>query len=346
MPECLITPDHYRPPLAIREVERAIKGIKDFFEENLAEGLGLTRVTAPLFVREGTGINDDLNGIEQPVRFPVKADPSTRAEIVQSLAKWKRLALARYGFQVGEGLYTDMNAVRPDEELDNLHSIYVDQWDWEKIIRPEDRTLETLKETVRATYDVVCRTEFFIAARYSQLRPVLPESIHFVTSEALAEQYPDLSPKEREDRICKEHGAVFLIGIGGELPNGTIHDGRAPDYDDWSFQRPDGGVGLNGDILVWNPVLRRAFEISSMGIRVDAKSLMYQLAIRGAEERATLPFHRKLLDGELPQTMGGGIGQSRLCMFYLRSAHIGEVAVGLWPREMEKACAAAGIPLL
>jgi aspartate--ammonia ligase len=342
----LITPTCARPRLEVRDVETAIKTIKDFFETQLAHALNLTRVSAPLFVRAGEGINDDLNGVEAPVRFRVKGDHDAEAEIVQSLAKWKRMALARYGFQPGEGLYTDMNALRPDEPLDNLHSVYVDQWDWEKVITKDQCNVETLKETVRAIYDVLCRTEFHMASRHSALRPMLPERIVFLSTEELARRYPDLTSKEREDRICREHGAVFLMGIGADLPDGVPHDGRAPDYDDWTTERPDGGRGLNGDILVWHPVLEQAFEISSMGIRVDAKVLRRQLKIRGCEDRERFTFHRLLLNGALPQTMGGGIGQSRLCMFYLRSAHIGEVSVGLWPQEMEAACAKAGIFLL
>jgi aspartate--ammonia ligase len=346
MSTTLVLPEGYDPLLGRREVESAILDIKSFFQAQLAEALGLTRVTAPLFVRAGTGVNDDLNGLERPVSFRVKGDNGAEVEMVQSLAKWKRLALARYGFKPGEGLYTDMNAVRPDEVLDNLHSIYVDQWDWEKIITPEERTLDMLNETVRTIYKVICRTEFHIASRYPQIRPVLPDEIVFCTTEEIAGRYPDLLPKEREDRICAEHHAVFLVGIGADLADGRPHDGRAPDYDDWTTQRPDGGRGLNGDILLWNPVLNQAFEISSMGIRVDAECLRLQLKIRGNEDRATLQFHKMLLDGELPQTMGGGIGQSRLCMFFLRTAHIGEVAVGIWPEEMEKACAEANVFLL
>ncbi len=342
----LILPKNYRPLLSVRQIEAAIKDIKDFFERNLAQALNLQRVTAPLFVRSGTGVNDDLNGVERPVRFCVKDDGEAPVEIVQSLAKWKRMALARYGYAVGEGLYTDMNALRPDESLDNLHSIYVDQWDWEKIILPSQRTRETLEAVVRAIYDVICRTEFHIASQHSSIRPVLPETIHFVTSEELYRQYPDLSPREREDQVCAEHKAVFILGIGAELPDGRPHDGRAPDYDDWSTPRPDGGRGLNGDILLWNPVLGRAFEISSMGIRVDPPTLVEQLKIRGLEERARLPFHRMLLNGGLPQTIGGGIGQSRLCMFFLRTAHVGEVSVGIWPESMERACSQANIALL
>ncbi len=339
-------PKDYRPILNTREVEAAIKDIKDFFERNLAAALSLQRVTAPLFVRSGTGVNDDLNAVEQPVRFRVKEDNDAEVEIVQSLAKWKRLALKRYGFRVGEGLYTDMNAIRPDETIDNLHSIYVDQWDWEKIITPEERSRETLEDVVRAIYDVICRTEFHIASQHSAIRPILPHRIAFVTSEELCGRYPDLNPRQREDRICAEHRAVFILGIGAELPDGRPHDGRAPDYDDWITPRPDGGRGLNGDILLWNPVLKQAFEISSMGIRVDADTLVKQLEIRGFEHRKELMFHRMLLEGELPQTMGGGIGQSRLCMFYLRTAHIGEVACGIWPDEMQQACAAANVMLL
>lgn len=339
-------PEGYEPTLDVRQRETAIKDIKDFFERELAAALGLCRVTAPLFVRSGTGLNDDLNGVEQPVRFSVKEDGNAQVEIVQSLAKWKRMALAEYGFEVGEGLYTDMNAVRPDETIDELHSIYVDQWDWEKAISPEQRNLDTLRETVEAIYDCVCRTEFHLASQYSNIRPVLPEKILFVTSEELCQRWPDVDPRERENRICAEHRAVFVIGIGGSLPNGEIHDGRAPDYDDWTTPNAAGGRGLNGDILIWNPVFNRAFEISSMGIRVDPATLREQLKIRQLEERLTLDFHSKLLAGQLPQTMGGGIGQSRLCMFFLRSAHVGEVACGVWPDAMREECRKSNITLL
>lgn len=342
----LLIPEDYHPRLALLEVEQAIKNIKDFFENNLANSLNLTRVTAPLFVRTGTGINDDLNGVEQPVCFEVKGDNSEKVEMVQSLAKWKRLALARYGFKEGRGLYTDMNAVRPDEDLDNLHSIYVDQWDWEKVINVKQRSLDTLKDTVRIIYDAICRTEFYIASLYSNIRPVLPHDITFITAQDLLNRYPNDDPKERENKICEEYQAVFVIGIGAALSNGKAHDGRAPDYDDWSSLRADGGVGLNGDILVWHPVLKQAFEISSMGIRVDVETLKCQLAMTNNQERAKLMFHKKLLNGELPQTIGGGIGQSRLCMFFLRTAHIGEVAVGIWPSEMEEKCRQANVFLL
>jgi len=346
MPNHWGLPDDYRPLLSIHQIEAAIKDIKDFFERNLAESLNLRRVTAPLFVRSGTGVNDDLNGVERPVRFRVKDDGDCEVEIVQSLAKWKRMALARYGFAVGEGIYTDMNALRPDETLDAIHSIYVDQWDWEKIISPEERNRSTLEATVRSIYDVICRTEFHIASQFSSIRPILPEKIFFVTTEDLCRMYPKLAPRQREEQIVAEHGAVFVMGIGGMLSDGQPHDGRAPDYDDWSTPRSDGGRGLNGDIFLWNPVLKRAFEISSMGIRVDAAMLVEQLRIRGLQQRAELPFHRMLLNGELPQTMGGGIGQSRLAMFLLRTAHVGEVSVGIWPESMQKACQAANIPLL
>jgi aspartate--ammonia ligase len=342
----LILPAGYEPKLGVREVEVAIKEIKDFLEKNLAKALNLTRVTAPTFVKTGTGINDDLNGTERPIRFHVREYGEGEVEIVQSLAKWKRLALARYGFREDEGLYTDMNAIRPDDRLDSTHSIYVDQWDWERVIAAEARTRETLERTVRAIYDVVRRTELYVASHYATIHPCLPREIAFVTSEDLCARIPGVSPREREERIVREHGAVFVMGIGADLADGQPHDGRAPDYDDWITPRPDGGRGLNGDILVWNPVLERSFEISSMGIRVNAASLREQLKIRGVEERETLLFHRALLAGEMPQSIGGGIGQSRLCMFYLRTAHIGEVAVGVWPPEMEAACARANIFLL
>jgi len=346
MPSSLFLPQGYRPTLDLHALESAIKDIKDFFEHNFASALNLQRVTAPLFVRSGTGINDDLNGVEQPVRFHVKDDGGAPVEIVQSLAKWKRLALARYGFQVGEGIYTDMNAIRPDETIDNTHSIYVDQWDWEKILTPDQRDLRMLKTTVEAIYDVICRTEFHIASRHSNIRPILPARVHFVTAEALRARYPQLHPRQREDRICAEHKAVFVIGIGGQLSDGQPHDGRAPDYDDWTTPHGEGGRGLNGDILLWHPVGERAFEISSMGIRVDPPTLLRQLAERKLTERQELPFHRMLLAGQLPQTMGGGLGQSRLCMFFLRTAHVGEVACGIWPDAMVQQCAAANITLL
>ncbi len=342
----LMLPEGYEPLLGMRETEYAIKEIKDFFERNLAQALNLVRVSAPLFVRAGTGLNDDLNGVERPVSFPVSSLDDEKVEVVQSLAKWKRYTLGELGFPVGEGLYTDMNAIRPDETLDNLHSIYVDQWDWEKVIDEKDRTLETLKKTVRDIYDVICRTEFHLAARIRGLRPVLPEHITFLTSQELLDRYPGMTPLERESAAAREYGAIFVIGIGGPLSDGSIHDGRAPDYDDWITPRADGGCGLNGDIIVWHPVLQRAFELSSMGIRVSPETLRRQLAIRGVEHWASRPFHARLLAGELPFTIGGGIGQSRLCMFFLRTAHVGEVAVGVWPDEMVRICAEHGIHLL
>ena len=339
-------PSRYEPTLDIRQRETAIKDVKDFFERELAAALGLRRVTAPLFVRSGSGVNDDLNGVERPVRFRVKEDGDAEVEIVQSLAKWKRLALKEYGFEVGEGIYTDMNAVRPDETIDELHSIYVDQWDWEKVITPEQRNLDTLRTTVEVIYDCICRTEFHLASQYANIRPVLPEGIAFLTSEEMCDRWPDVDPRERENLACEEYGAVFVVGIGGELPDGKLHDGRAPDYDDWTTPNSAGGRGLNGDILIWNAVLGRAFEISSMGIRVDPATLKEQLEIRGLQERLQLDFHRKLAAGELPQTMGGGIGQSRLCMFFLRAAHVGEVACGIWPDDMREACRRANVLLL
>lgn len=342
----LILPPGYRALLSPKQTERAILRLKDAFQTNLAFELNLTRVTAPLFVRSGTGINDDLNGVERPVRFQIGHMDNEEAEIVQSLAKWKRLALADLGFAVGEGIYTDMNAVRPDDPIDNTHSIYVDQWDWEVVLSREQRTIDFLKETVRTIYDVVRRTEKFIAHEYEELEPYLPDEIQFVHTIELAKNYPDLSPREREDRACREFGAVFIIGIGGELPGGGIHDGRAPDYDDWSTSTGDGLIGLNGDIFVHNRLLDSAYEISSMGIRVDAEALERQLEIRGTTERRELYFHKRLLSGDLPLSMGGGIGQSRLSMLLLQKAHIGEIQAGIWPDDMTTACRNHGITLL
>ncbi len=346
MDDTLILPSGYRPILDARHTERAIQKIKDAFQTALAYELDLVRVTAPLFVRSGTGINDDLNGVERPVRFALGEMGDAQAEIVQSLAKWKRMALADLGFAPGEGLYTDMNALRPDDSMDNLHSVYVDQWDWERAIAPEDRTLETLLSTVRTIYDVIRRTERFICYEYADLSPELPDAITIVHAEELRARFPDMAPRERELQVCREHGAVFVIGIGGALGDGSIHDGRAPDYDDWSTEVAPGRAGLNGDILVYNRVLDVPFELSSMGIRVDAAALDRQLDIRSLGERRSLMFHRRLLAGELPQSIGGGIGQSRLAMFYLRKAHIGEIQSSIWPEEMVARCADAGIPLL
>ncbi len=346
MSEELILPSGYTPVLDARHTERAIQNIKDAFQTALAYELNLIRVTAPLFVKSGTGINDDLNGVERPVRFAIGGLGDQQAEIVQSLAKWKRLALAELAFQPGEGLYADMNALRPDDSMDNTHSIYVDQWDWERVILPEERTLETLHHTVEIIYDVIRRTERFICHEYDHLTPELPRKITFIHAEDLRRQFPDLSPKERELQVCREHGAVFVIGIGGTLGDGSIHDGRAPDYDDWSTETAPGYSGLNGDILVYNRILDTAFELSSMGIRVDPEAIVRQLKIRDAEDRRELPFHRDLLAGKLPESIGGGIGQSRLAMFYLRKAHIGEIQSGIWPADMEEVCRKAGIPLL
>jgi aspartate--ammonia ligase len=342
----LVIPKNYSSILTLKETERAIKMIKDFFELNLAAELKLRRVTAPLFVQRGTGINDDLNGIERPVSFEVKDMDGTVAEIVHSLAKWKRMMLADYGIANTYGLYTDMNALRPDEELDNIHSIYVDQWDWEKILLPNDRNLAYLKDIVRRIYAVIKRTEFIVYENHPDIIPILPDEIHFIHAEELLERYPDLNPKEREHEIAKEHGAVFIIGIGAVLANGEPHDGRAPDYDDWSTETEKGFKGLNGDIVVWNPILENAFELSSMGIRVDRTAMLRQLEIQGKSERKSLLFHKRLLNGEFPESVGGGIGQSRLCMYFLRKAHIGEVQASLWPGQMHDHCSKSGIILM
>jgi len=342
----LVIPPNYQPLLDLRETEKAIQLIKEFFQTNLAFELNLTRVTAPLFVPSGTGINDDLNGIEKPVSFPVKAMDGKRVEVVQSLAKWKRMMLADYHFRHGEGLYTDMNAIRPDEILDNTHSLYVDQWDWERVISAEERTIPFLKKIVRRIYDVIRRTECYIGHCFPVLKPMLPEQITFVHTEELEARYPEIGPRERELAACKEHGAVFVIGIGGALTDGRPHDGRAPDYDDWSTPSGEGFKGLNGDILVFNPVLDSHFELSSMGIRVDREALERQLEIRNCTERRELLFHKRLLGGELPLCIGGGIGQSRLCMLYLRKAHVGEIQAGIWPEEMIETCRKNNVSLL
>ncbi|HNQ37119.1 MAG TPA: aspartate--ammonia ligase [Prolixibacteraceae bacterium] len=342
----LYIPKNYRSLLDVTQTEQAIKLVKDFFQINLASALRLRRVTAPLFVRKGTGINDDLNGIERPVSFPIKEMNDEGAEIVQSLAKWKRMALADMGLPSGYGIYTDMNAIRPDEELTNIHSLYVDQWDWERVITPEERTLDYLMKTVRQIYSAVVRTENLVQDYYPHIKPCLPEEITFFHAEELAAMYPELTPRDRETRVARDYGAVFIIGIGGVMPNGEVHDGRAPDYDDWTTPTVDGYRGLNGDIVIWNEVLERAFEISSMGIRVDQNALLKQLKIRHLEERSQLYWHQLLLGGKLPQTIGGGIGQSRLCMFFLRKAHIGEIQSSIWPGEMVSRCRANGIHLL
>ena len=338
-------PENYQSILDVKETEKAIKLIKDFFQINLAEALNLERVTAPLFVKAGTGINDDLNGVERPISFYIKNINNTKAEVVQSLAKWKRLTLANLKMNPGEGIYTDMNAIRPDEILDDLHSLYVDQWDWEKVISKEERNLEFLINIVRKIYLVLKRTEYIINKQYPEIKPILPEEIYFVHSEELDKRYPHFTPIEREYAICKEYGAVFIIGIGAPLENGQPHDGRAPDYDDWTTPT-EKGLGLNGDIIVWYPVLEKAFEISSMGIRVDQQVLEKQLEMTGTTERKELFFHKKLLKGELPLSIGGGIGQSRLCMLFLRKAHIGEIQSSIWPDAMTEDCRKNNIFLL
>ncbi|MBI5935327.1 MAG: aspartate--ammonia ligase [Chloroflexi bacterium] len=342
----LIIPQGYQPALDVRQTEKAIKLVKDFFETSLATELKLSRVTAPLFVLKGTGVNDDLNGVESPVSFPVADISGQTAEVVQSLAKWKRMMLADYEIARGYGLYTDMNAIRPSEELDNTHSLYVDQWDWERVIHAEERNLDFLKSIVRRIYSVMKRTEFQVYDNYPFIEPELPEEILFVHSEDLQKEYPKLSPRERETEIVRKHGAVFIIGIGASLQDGKPHDGRAPDYDDWTVETKPGYKGLNGDIVIWNDVLKRAYEISSMGIRVDRESLLRQLKLSGTEARQHLFFHKRLLNDELPLSIGGGIGQSRLCMYYLRKAHIGEIQVSIWPPEMIQQCRSSNIALL
>jgi aspartate--ammonia ligase len=332
----LTLPEGYKSYLNLKETEKAIKYIKVFFQTNLAKELNLTRISAPIVVLSRTGVNDTLTGIEKPISFDL-TDMNEKAEIVQSLAKWKRIALADYDFKYGEGLYTDMNAIRPDESLDNLHSIYVDQWDWERVVKREERNLEFLGYVVRKIYKVIRETEKEVCQRYKQIPvPFLPEKIHFIHSEDLEERNPDFSPQEREDAICKEKGAVFIIGIGAKLKGGKPHDGRAADYDDWSTETEEGKKGLNGDILAWYPLLNCAMELSSMGIRVNKESLLRQLKIKRELNKVNLYFHQRLLQGELPLSIGGGIGQSRLCMFFLRKAHIGEVQSSIWPDEVRK----------
>ena len=333
----IVIPEGYKPLLNLKETQIAIKQVKDFFQRELAAELNLKRVSAPLFVSPDSGLNDNLNGVERPVSFGIKEQDDKPFEIVHSLAKWKRLALKRYNFNVGEGLYTDMNAIRRDEETDNIHSIFVDQWDWEKIIPADARNEKTLRDTVKAVYEALRVTEKYVANKYDYVECFLPEEITFITTQELEDLYPDMSAKEREYEIVKKYGAVFLMQIGDILSNGEKHDGRAPDYDDWK---------LNGDILVYYPVLDIALELSSMGIRVNAEVLAEQLKKAGCEERAELPFQKDLLEGRLPQTIGGGIGQSRICMFFLRKAHIGEIQVSVWPDEIYDEAAARGITIL
>ncbi len=333
----LILPKEYDPRLTVRQTQEAIKYIRDTFQKEFGKEMNLERISAPLFVERSSGLNDDLNGTERKVSFDLADMPGDTVEVVQSLAKWKRMALARYGFQPGEGLYTNMNAIRRDEELDNLHSCYVDQWDWEKVIAREQRTIETLQSVVRQIFKVIKHMEHEVWYKYPQAVKRLPEDIYFIDSEELRAKYPDKTPKERENLIAKEHGCVFVMRIGGPLGDGKPHDGRAPDYDDWE---------LNGDILFWYETLGCALEVSSMGIRVDETSLAEQLKKAGCEERRELPYHKMLLEGRLPYTIGGGIGQSRLCMLLLDRAHVGEVQASLWPEEMRRECEAAGIILL
>ncbi len=342
----LVIPENYQPKLNLKETEKAIKLIKDFFQLNLASELKLRRVTAPLYVKQGTGINDDLNGVERPVAFPLKCLNDEKAEIVQSLAKWKRLKLADYEIDMGYGLYTDMNAIRPDEDLDNTHSLYVDQWDWERSINAEERNVDFLKSIVNSIFAILKRTEFVIYENYPHIKPSLPKEITFLHTEELLEMYPDLEPADREDKAAEKYGAIFLIGIGHKLVNGKPHDGRAPDYDDWTSETINGYKGLNGDIILWNPVLKSAFEISSMGIRVDKEALIKQLDITGTNDRKKLYFHKRLLNNELPLSIGGGIGQSRLCMYFLKKAHIGEIQASIWPDEMIEECKKHNIQLV
>ena len=330
-------PEGYRSPQPIKETEIAIKEVKDYFERALASALNLTRVSAPLFVKPESGLNDNLNGVERPVTFGIKEQDDAEVEIVHSLAKWKRLALREYGFEVGEGLYTDMTAIRRDEETDNIHSIYVDQWDWERIIDKSERNEGTLKETVFRIYMAIKQTEYYICGKHHFMDPFLPNEITFITTQELEDMYPDKTPKERENLITKEKGAVFLSKIGGALNSGERHDGRAPDYDDWD---------LNGDILVYYPVLDMALELSSMGIRVDEEALDRQLKISGCEDRASMPFQKDVLEANLPYTIGGGIGQSRICMFFLQRAHIGEVQSSIWPKEVHEIAKANGVNIL
>ena len=333
----LILPEGYKALLNPLETQRAIKKIKDYFQSELAYGLSLRRVSAPLFVVPESGLNDNLNGVERRVDFTLKDMDEKRVEIVQSLAKWKRYALGKYGIKPGHGIYTDMNAIRRDEEMDNLHSVYVDQWDWEKVITKEQRSTEYLHETVTTIYNAVKNLGDYVNRLYRDVQTEIPNEIYFITAQELEDLYPNKTPKEREDLICRDHGAVFIEKIGGALRSGKKHDGRSPDYDDWE---------LNGDIILWNDVLNRAFEISSMGIRVDAVAMDRQLKLAGNEDRRQLPYHRAVQNDELPYSIGGGIGQSRLCMYFLRKAHIGEVQVSVWPQEMTEECRRHGIFLL
>lgn len=342
----LLKPTNYKALLDLKQTELAIKKIKDFFLSSLSTELRLRRVTAPLFVLRGLGLNDDLNGVERPVSFPIKDMNEATAEVVHSLAKWKRVTLAEYNIEPGFGIVTDMNAIRSDEEMDNIHSLYVDQWDWERVIKAENRNIAFLKKIVNKIYSAILRTEFYICETYPQLKPFLPEDVFFIHSEELAKMYPGKSAKEREDLICKKYGAVFIMGIGGKLSDGKEHDLRDPDYDDWSTPNEEGFLGLNGDLLIWYPILERSIELSSMGIRVDKEALERQLKLQGKEERKKLYFHQRLLNDTLPLSIGGGIGQSRLCMILLHKAHIGETQSSIWPDSMRQECKEAGMTLI
>lgn len=337
-----IFPKGYRSLIDQKQTEKAIKFVKDTFERELSGELCLSRFTSPLFVAKGSGINDDLNGVERPVSFQVGNMNNTSMEIVQSLAKWKRMALADHGFEPGRGLYTDMNAIRPDDDIDAIHSIYVDQWDWEKVMAPDQRCLDYLKQTVSKIYEAMKRTQFLVSESFSQCKADLPEDITFISSQKALELYPDLDPVSREKRLAQEHGAIFIMGIGAALSDGVSHGGRSPDYDDWSTPNSEGFEGLNGDIIVWDKIRGDSLELSSMGIRVDNEALLRQLEIRGCMDRKNLYWHKRLLNGDFPQTIGGGIGQSRLCMFLLKKAHIGEVQASVWPDEVHEAAKAAG----
>ncbi|MDO9154887.1 MAG: aspartate--ammonia ligase [Paludibacter sp.] len=342
----LFKPANYKPILNLQQTELGITKIKDFLQSNLSAELRLRRVTAPLFVLQGTGINDDLNGVERAVSFPIKDFGDARAEVVHSLAKWKRMTLGDYEIENGYGIYTDMNAIRADEELGNIHSLYVDQWDWERVMTAEERNIDFLKMIVRRIYATLLRTEYLVSESFPEIKPILPEAITFIHAEELRCLYPDKTPKEREYEIAKKYKAVFIIGIGCLLGDGKKHDGRAPDYDDWTTIGENGLPGLNGDIILWNPVLELPLEISSMGIRVDKEALLRQLEMDGKQDRLLMYFHKRLMDDTFPLSIGGGIGQSRMCMFFLRKAHIGEIQASIWPDDMIKECKALNINLI
>lgn len=342
----LLKPKGYEPLLDLKQTELGIKQIKEFFQMNLSSELRLRRVTAPLFVLKGTGINDDLNGVERAVTFPIKDLGDMQAEVVHSLAKWKRITLADYHIEPGYGIYTDMNAIRADEELGNFHSLYVDQWDWERVITAKDRNINFLKEVVNRIYAAMIRTEYMVYEMYPQIKPCLPDKLHYIHAEELRQLYPNMEPKEREHAITEKHKAVFIIGIGCKLSDGKKHDGRAPDYDDYTSPGLNDLPGLNGDLLLWDDILQCSIEISSMGIRVNKEVLQDQLKQEGEERRLQLYFHKRLMNETLPLSIGGGIGQSRLCMYYLHKAHIGEIQASIWPEEMRKACQSYNIHLI